>query len=78
MGSAGATDAMTEMIMNSPEAQGVVGKMLAMGHDPTSKKNSTGFDYLETQHSDTYDFINPKQFDLKDRAVFITGASRGV
>ena len=43
-----------------------------------SKKNSTGLDYVEKLQNDTYEYINPKQFDLSGRAVFITGASRGI
>ena len=56
----------------------VVGEYMAMGYDPLSKKNSTGMDYISTMYHDTYDFINPEQFDLKGHAVFITGASRGL
>ena len=56
----------------------IITQLLAMGHDPHSKKNSTTVDYVETQHHDTYDFIRPGQFDLSSRAVFITGASRGL
>ena len=55
----------------------VIGRVLAMGHDPLSKKNGTTIDYLPTPRHDTYDFIEPEQFDLSGRAVFITGASRG-
>ena len=58
--------------------QEVLGEILAMGYDPNSKKNSSGFDYISQLRNDTYEFIDPKQFDLKGRAVFITGASRGI
>lgn len=64
-----------ETIRSIPE---VVADVLAMGHDPLSKKNSSGLDYVAPNEHDTYEFINPKQFDLKGRSVFITGASRGI
>jgi NAD(P)-dependent dehydrogenase (short-subunit alcohol dehydrogenase family) len=56
----------------------VVAEVIAMGHDPHSKKNSTTVDYIDTLHHDISDFIRPEQFDLGGRAVFITGASRGL
>lgn len=58
--------------------QEVFAEVMAMGYDPLSKKNSTGADYVSTARHDTYDFINPQQFDLDGRAVFVTGASRGL
>ena len=58
--------------------QEVITDMMAMGHDPLAKKNGTGVDYVETMRHDTYEYIDPKQFDLKGRAVFISGASRGL
>lgn len=58
--------------------EALLAALLAMGHDPLSKKNSTGADYVETLHHDTYDFINPQQFNLQRRSVFITGASKGI
>lgn len=63
---------------NMDSMQDVLARLLAMGHDPLSKKNATTVDYLPTSHHDTYDFIRPEQFDLAGRAVFITGASRGL
>ena len=58
--------------------QEVIMELMGMGHIPLAKKNGTGADYIDTLHNDTYEFINPKQFDLEGRAVFITGASRGL
>jgi NAD(P)-dependent dehydrogenase (short-subunit alcohol dehydrogenase family) len=56
----------------------VMAQLMAMGRSPLSMKNSTTVDYVPTLHHDTYNFIRPEQFDLKNRAVFITGASRGL
>lgn len=49
-----------------------------MSQHPTSKKLSHGGDFTPTTHNDTYDFINPTQFDLAGRAVLVTGASKGI
>lgn len=35
-------------------------------------------DFTPTIHSDTYDFVNPRIQNLNGKAVFITGASKGV
>lgn len=48
-----------------------------MSQNPHAKLRSNGIDFTPTTHHDTYDYIRPEQFDLKGRAVFITGASRG-
>lgn len=56
----------------------VIVEVMTMCQDPLAKKNGSGGDYVDTLHNDTYEFINPKQFDLSGRAVFITGASRGL
>lgn len=69
---AGKTTAPTKSI------EDVIADLMAMGYDPHSKKNSTTVDYVAALHHDTYDFIRPEQFDLSGRAVFITGASRGL
>ena len=58
--------------------QEVIGELMAMGIDPLTKKNTLGLDFVDMQHHDSYDYIKPEQFDLKGRAVFITGASRGL
>lgn len=63
---------------NNRSMQEVVTEFLTMGHDPLSKKNSTGFDYVDTLHHDTYDFVDPNKFDLKGRSVFISGTSKGL
>lgn len=49
-----------------------------MSQAPYSKKSSTGADFTPTIHNDTYPFVNPTQFDLTNRAVFVTGASKGI
>ena len=49
-----------------------------MSQNPRSKLQSNGFDFTTTIHNDTYDFIKPEQFDLDGKAVFITGASKGI
>jgi NAD(P)-dependent dehydrogenase (short-subunit alcohol dehydrogenase family) len=49
-----------------------------MSTNPKSKLQSSGADFTPTMHNDTYDYIRPEQFDMKNRAVFITGASRGI
>lgn len=46
--------------------------------DPKSKLLSNGRDFVTTLRNDTYDFIRPEQLDLKGRAVYITGASKGI
>ncbi|KAF2768531.1 NAD(P)-binding protein [Teratosphaeria nubilosa] len=40
--------------------------------------NPMGLDFTPNIHHDTYDFINPTKVDLSDRAVLITGASKGI
>lgn len=49
-----------------------------MSTNPKSKLQSSGADFTPTIHHDTYDYIKPEQFDLKNRAVFVTGASKGI
>ncbi|KAK3697720.1 hypothetical protein LTR37_017302 [Vermiconidia calcicola] len=49
-----------------------------MSQDPQSKLQSNGLDFTPTIHHDTYGFIKPEQFDLTGKAVFVTGASKGV
>ena len=49
-----------------------------MSQDLKSKLMSNGMDFTKTQHHDTYDKINPEQFHLSGKAVFITGPSKGV
>lgn len=49
-----------------------------MSQDPKSKLQSNGTDFTPTIHHDTYDKINPEQWDLSGKAVFVTGASKGV
>jgi NAD(P)-dependent dehydrogenase (short-subunit alcohol dehydrogenase family) len=45
---------------------------------PGTTKLACGADFVQNIHNDTYDYIKPEQFDLKDRAVLITGASKGI
>ncbi|KAK5159448.1 hypothetical protein LTS14_002590 [Recurvomyces mirabilis] len=45
---------------------------------PGTQHLASGADFVPTLRSDTYDYIKPEQFDLKDRAVLITGASKGI
>ncbi|KAI5364501.1 Putative short-chain dehydrogenase/reductase SDR, NAD(P)-binding domain superfamily [Septoria linicola] len=49
-----------------------------MSQKPGAKLQSSGTDFTPTIHHDTYGYINPEQFSLQGRAVFITGASKGV
>lgn len=49
-----------------------------MSQNPAAKKQSSGIDFTPTIRSDTYEFIKPEQWDLSSRAVFITGASKGL
>lgn len=49
-----------------------------MSTNPKSRLQSSGVDFTPTTHHDTYDYIKPQQFQLKNRAVFITGASKGI
>lgn len=49
-----------------------------MSQDPLSKLSSTGKDFCQTTHHDTYAFIKPEQQDFCDKTVLITGASKGV
>lgn len=49
-----------------------------MSQAPNIKKASNGSDFTPTIHNDTYPYINPTQFDLNSRAVFVTGASKGI
>lgn len=49
-----------------------------MSQHPFSKKSSNGSDFTPTIHHDTYQDINPTQFDLTNRAVLVTGASKGI
>ncbi|TKA74852.1 hypothetical protein B0A55_05334 [Friedmanniomyces simplex] len=45
---------------------------------PGTQHLANGWDFVPTLHNDTYDFISPGKLDLKDRAVLITGASKGI
>ena len=49
-----------------------------MSQNPNAKKQSSGFDFTSTLRNDTYAFIKPEQFDLSNRSVLITGASKGL
>ncbi|KAJ4349574.1 uncharacterized protein N0V89_008190 [Didymosphaeria variabile] len=49
-----------------------------MSTNPKSQLQSSGVDFTPTTHHDTYEYIQPQQFTLEDRAVFITGASKGI
>jgi hypothetical protein len=49
-----------------------------MSQAPNIQKQSTGLDFTSTIRNDTYEFIKPEQFDLTDRAILITGASKGL
>lgn len=49
-----------------------------MSQKPSISKQSSGFDFTSSIHSDTYDFIKPEQWDLSSRTVLVTGASRGL
>lgn len=60
----------------SPEE--VIAMMMGFGYEPNSKKNAIVADYVPTLRHEAYDFIKPEQFDMSGRAVFITGASRGL
>lgn len=55
--------------------------MLCGSYTPISLltlRQSDGSDFTREIHHDTYEYIQPAQFDLKGRAVLITGASKGV
>ena len=56
----------------------MIGELIAIGTNPLAKKNTLGFDFVDMQYYNLYNYIKPEQFDLKGRAVFITGASRGL
>ena len=45
---------------------------------PGTQRLACGADFVPTLRSDTYDYIKPTQWDLKGRAVLITGASKGI
>jgi NAD(P)-dependent dehydrogenase (short-subunit alcohol dehydrogenase family) len=49
-----------------------------MSQNPTIQKKSSGLDFTSTIRNDTYEFIKPEQFDLTNRTVLITGASKGL
>lgn len=49
-----------------------------MSQNPAAKKSNNGSDFTPTIHNDTYPAINPTQFNLSNRAVFVTGASKGI
>lgn len=49
-----------------------------MSVTPSQTLWSNGFNFTERIHQDTYPYINPMSADLSGRAVFITGASRGI
>lgn len=54
------------------------GTLSKMSQDPKTKISSRAVDFTPTIHHDTYDYINPEQFDLNGRTVFVTGASKGI
>lgn len=49
-----------------------------MSVTPSQTLWSNGFNFTERIHRDTYPYVNPMNADLTGRAVFITGASRGI
>lgn len=49
-----------------------------MSQNPKSALKNNGTDFTTTTHNDTYPYISPSQFNLKNRAVLITGASKGI
>lgn len=49
-----------------------------MSQNPTIKKQSSGYDFTPTIHNDSYAFVKPEQFDLSNRSVLVTGASKGL
>lgn len=49
-----------------------------MSQNPASKKQNNGIDFTPTIRTDTYDYINPEQWDLSSRTVLVTGASKGL
>ncbi|KAK4503056.1 hypothetical protein PRZ48_006483 [Zasmidium cellare] len=63
------------MAKDSPED--MIRQLMVMGTDPLQKRNTIGADLVPTDRHDTYDFINPAQFDMSGRTVVITGASKG-
>lgn len=64
------------MADNSPEE--VLRQLIAMGMDPLQKRNTMGGDLTSIDRHDTYPFISPSQFDMKERTVLVTGASKGI
>ncbi|KAF2166581.1 hypothetical protein M409DRAFT_66597 [Zasmidium cellare ATCC 36951] len=49
-----------------------------MSQNPKAKLFNNGTNFTPTIHKDTYAYIDPTQLDLSGRAVFITGASKGI
>ncbi|KAI7367597.1 NAD-P-binding protein [Hortaea werneckii] len=43
-----------------------------------NKLSPAGLDFTPTIHHDTYEYIKPEKLDLKNCAVLITGASKGI
>ncbi|KAK4960599.1 hypothetical protein LTR10_003495 [Elasticomyces elasticus] len=39
---------------------------------------ANGWDFVDTLHDNTYDYVDPKNVDLSGRTVFLTGASKGI
>ncbi|KAH7066798.1 oxidoreductase-like protein [Paraphoma chrysanthemicola] len=48
-----------------------------MSQDPGQKYSNTGINFTTDRH-DTYSYINPSNFNLKEKHILITGASKGV
>lgn len=46
--------------------------------DPRTELSSTGINFTQTIHNNTYPFIDPANQDLSGRSVLITGASKGI
>ncbi|KAK5685872.1 hypothetical protein LTS10_001985 [Elasticomyces elasticus] len=45
---------------------------------PGNTHLANGYDFVGTLHDNTYDSVDPKNFDLSGRTVFLTGASKGI
>jgi NAD(P)-dependent dehydrogenase (short-subunit alcohol dehydrogenase family) len=49
-----------------------------MSQTPNQALLNNGVNFVPTLHNDTYPFISPLNLNLSGRAVFITGASKGI
>ncbi|KAK4500299.1 hypothetical protein PRZ48_008488 [Zasmidium cellare] len=49
-----------------------------MSQNPKARLLNNGTNFTPTIHKDTYDYITPTQFSLPNRAILITGASKGI